>query len=69
MAADIRAHCLAGGGRGVLPETLVEADIAAGRLVLCPGQYDLSYAVSVFAAPRRAGRIWQLADWDASVVT
>ncbi|PRD43130.1 hypothetical protein C5748_13060 [Phyllobacterium phragmitis] len=68
MAADIRAHCLAGGGRGVLPETLVEADIAAGRLLVYPSKSDLSFVVSLFASPRasrRAKRIWQLAaDWD-----
>lgn len=32
MAADIKAYCLSGEGRGVLPETLVDAEIASGRL-------------------------------------
>ncbi len=64
MAADIRAHCLAGQGRGVLPETLVEADIAAGRLVARPKQAGLDYVISLFCAPRaarRARQIWELA--------
>lgn len=64
MAADIRAHCLAGGGRGVLPETLVEADIAAGRLAIRPGQPRLDYVISLFCGPRasrRARQIWALA--------
>lgn len=61
MAVDIRVRCLSGGGRGVLPETLVEADIAAGRLIVRPVEADLSYAVSLFCAPRasrRAKQIW-----------
>jgi DNA-binding transcriptional LysR family regulator len=64
MAADIRAHCLAGDGRGVLPETMVEADIASGRLVVCDCTSDLGYEVSLFCAPKaspQAKRIWALA--------
>lgn len=64
MAADIRAHCLAGDGRGVLPESMIEADIASGRLVLCDCQADLGYDISLFCAPKastQAKRIWALA--------
>ncbi|MEF2073600.1 LysR family transcriptional regulator [Consotaella aegiceratis] len=64
MASDIRAQCLAGRGRGVLPETLVEADIAAGRLVTHPCQTDLHYTISLYSAPRasrKAKQIWKAA--------
>ncbi|RNF35860.1 hypothetical protein A7A09_000025 [Paracoccus methylarcula] len=63
MAAYIRAHCLAGPARGVLPETLVEADIASGRLVVRQEQKELAYAVSLFCAPgasRRAKQVWTI---------
>lgn len=63
MAADIRAHCLAGRGRGVLPETLVEMDIVAGRLLLCPTKVEMKYMISLYCAPRaqrRANRLWTL---------
>jgi DNA-binding transcriptional LysR family regulator len=63
MAADIRAHCLAGHGRGVLPETLIEADVAAGRLVARQEQVGPAYAISLFCAPRasrRAKQVWAL---------
>ncbi|AMY68326.1 LysR family transcriptional regulator [Frigidibacter mobilis] len=52
MAADIRAHCLVGVARGVVPESLVEADVAAGRLVTRPDPGGLDYAISLFCAPR-----------------
>lgn len=64
MAADIRAHCLSGRGRGVLPESLVEADVAANRLVVRREREGLDYAISLFCAPRasrRAKQIWALA--------
>lgn len=64
MAADIRAHCLAGRGRGVLPESIVEADTAAGRLVVRETSAKLDYAISLFCAPqasRRAKQVWALA--------
>lgn len=64
MAADIRAHCLAGRGRGVLPESLVEADVAAGRLVVRQKQEGMDYTISLFCAPRtsrRAKDVWALA--------
>lgn len=63
MAADIRAHCLANRGRGVLPETLVEADVAAGRLVARQEKIGSTYAISLFCAPRasrRAKQVWAL---------
>ena len=63
MAVDIRARCLAGHGRGVLPETLAEADIAAGRLVARSTQDKLEYDISLFCAPRAsrsAKQIWQI---------
>lgn len=61
MAADIRAHCIAGRGRGVLPESLVEPDIAAGRLIARPTIADLEYTISLYCAPRasrQAKRVW-----------
>lgn len=61
MAADIRAQCISGFGRGVLPESLVEADVAAGRLVVRPTSTNLDYIISLFCAPRasrRAKRVW-----------
>lgn len=64
MAADIRAQCIAGTGRGVLPESLVEADVAAGRLAVRQGTADLSYTISLYCAPqagRRARRVWSVA--------
>lgn len=64
MAADIRAQSLAGGGRGVLPESLVEVDVAAGRLAVRPTTADLEYTLSLFCSPqasRRARRIFSLA--------
>ncbi|WP_322896273.1 MULTISPECIES: hypothetical protein [unclassified Yoonia] len=64
MAADIRAQCIAGAGRGVLPESLVKADIAAGRLSIRQTTADLGYSLSLFCSPqasRRARRIWSLA--------
>lgn len=64
MATDIKAHCLAGRGRGIVPETLVEADIAAGRLVVRQEQAGLDYAISLFCAARasrRAKQVWALA--------
>ncbi|QEW22151.1 HTH-type transcriptional regulator YofA [Marinibacterium anthonyi] len=67
MAADIRAYCLAGRGRGVLPASLVEADIAAGRLTLCPLGPDMAFRVSLYCAPRahrHARRVWSLCDQD-----
>jgi len=68
MAADIRAQCIAGTGRGVLPESLVEADVAAGRLTIRETAIDLRYSISLFCSPqasRRARRIWSLvADGD-----
>lgn len=67
MAADIRAQCIAGAGRGVLPESLVAADVAAGRLALRQTAADLSYAISLFCSPqasRRARRVWSLVAED-----
>lgn len=64
MAADIRAYCLSGEGRGVLPQTLVEADIASGRLQVAPVRKDLSYSFSLYCAPKasvQAKRIWRIA--------
>ncbi len=61
MAADIWAYCLAGRGRGVLPASLVEADIEAGRLALCTWGKDVAYRISLYCSPRahrRAKRIW-----------
>ncbi|SFW99753.1 DNA-binding transcriptional regulator, LysR family [Paracoccus pantotrophus] len=63
MAADIRARCIAGEGRGVLPESLVEAEVAAGRLAVRPAATDLGYTLSLYCAPqacRRARQIWSL---------
>lgn len=63
MAADIRAQCIAGAGRGVLPESLVEADVAAGRLTIRQTAADLSYSIALFCSPQasqRARRIWSL---------
>jgi DNA-binding transcriptional LysR family regulator len=71
MAVDIRAQCLAGHGRGVLPETLAEADIAAGRLVARPTQGKLDYAISLFCAPRAsrsAKLIWETCVKDTSTI-
>lgn len=64
MAADIRAYCLSGYGRGVLPETLVEADINSGKLAICCPEADLSYSFSLYCAPKasaQAKRIWKAA--------
>lgn len=64
MAADIRARCIAGRGRGVLPASLIEADVAAGRLAARSGAGGLGYRLSLFCAPRasrRARRVWSLA--------
>jgi DNA-binding transcriptional LysR family regulator len=64
MAADIRACCLSGDGRGVVPETLVEADIASGKLARCDLEADLSYSFSLYCAPKasaQAKRIWTVA--------
>lgn len=64
MAADIRVRCLAGHGRGVVPESLVEADVAAGRLLARPSSVDLNYAISLFCSPRassRAKQVWAIA--------
>ncbi|MBT0779173.1 LysR family transcriptional regulator [Paracoccus sp. pheM1] len=63
MAAYIRAHCLAGRARGVLPESLVEADIAAGRLAVRHTNASMDYVISLFCAPRasrRARQVWAL---------
>lgn len=65
MAADIRAYCLSGNGRGVVPETLVEADIASGKLSLCVPEMDLSYSFSLYCAPKAsalAKKIWKVAE-------
>lgn len=70
MAADIRAHCLAGRGRGVLPESVIEADVAAGRLAVRKNDGDLDYAISLFCAPQappRAKRMWKIAAERTSV--
>jgi LysR family transcriptional regulator, hypochlorite-specific transcription factor HypT len=64
MAADIRVYCLSGEGRGVLPETLVEAEIESGRLELTATSEDLSYSVSLYCAPKaslQAKKIWKTA--------
>lgn len=64
MAADIKAQCISGTGRCVLPESLVEADVAAGRLAIRQTTADLGYSLSLFCSPqasRRAKRIWSLA--------
>ncbi len=64
MAADIRAHCLAGSGRGVLPHSMVEGDLALGRLFdySCAGNFD--YDFQLYCAPQassQARKIWTLA--------
>lgn len=64
MAADIKTYCMSGEGRGVLPATLVEAEIASGRLTLIPVEIDMSYAFSLYCAPKasvQAKRIWRTA--------
>lgn len=64
MAADIKAYCLSGEGRGVLPETLVEAEVASGRLNVIPVDADMSYSFSLYCAPKasvQAKRIWRAA--------
>jgi len=64
MAADIKTYCLSGEGRGVLPETLVAAEIASGRLEVMPVAADLSYTFSLYCAPKasvQAKRIWRIA--------
>lgn len=64
MAVEIRTHCLAGRARGVLPETLVEADVAAGRLFVRQTSGELDYVISLFCAPRAsssAKRVWAFA--------
>lgn len=70
MASDIRAHCLADQGRGVLPESLIEADVAAGRLAVRAAPRALDYAISLFCAPRasrRVRKIWGFAAKRAGV--
>lgn len=64
MAADIRAHCLAGSGRGVLPHSTVEADLALGRLFACDCPADLGYDFLLYCAPKaspQARKIWSIA--------
>ncbi|WP_298975846.1 LysR family transcriptional regulator [uncultured Roseobacter sp.] len=61
LAADIRAHCLAGRGRGVLPLSLVDTDIVAGNLVCCHTDDALEYKVSLYCSPyahKLAKRAW-----------
>lgn len=70
MAADIRAYCLAGRGRGVLPASLVEADIEAGRLVICPLEKDIAYTISLYCSPwahRQAMRVYELCTRECMV--
>lgn len=65
MAADIKAHCLSKGERGVLPESLVEADVAAGRIAIRECGPEMSYAISLFCAPqatRTAKKVWSVAE-------
>lgn len=64
MAADIRMKCLNGNCRGVLPASLVEADIAANRLAIRETPADLNYTISLLCAPRAARaakRVWTIA--------
>lgn len=64
MAADIRAYCLSGEGRGVVPETLVESDLACGTLVLWCREPKLSYSFRLYCAPKasvQAKLIWNVA--------
>jgi DNA-binding transcriptional LysR family regulator len=65
MAADIRVQCLHGNARGVLPKTLVEADLAAGRLSLFSNLPDLDYCVQLMAAPRTSSKARQV--WEAAL--
>lgn len=65
MAADIRARCLANGERGVLPESLIEADVAAGKTTIREDCIQMDYAISLFCASqatRIAKRIWSVAE-------
>ena len=72
MAADIRAYCLADQGRGVLPASLVEADIQSGQLVLCPMETEITYRISLYCsarAHRRAKRVHALCAIDLAKVS
>lgn len=64
MAADIRTRCLSNGERGVLPESLIEADLAAGRIAVRDYDANMNYAISLFCSPqatRLAKTIWSVA--------
>ncbi|NLR99986.1 LysR family transcriptional regulator [Rhizobium sp. P38BS-XIX] len=64
MAADIRSYCLSGEGRGVLPKSLVDADIDSGRLRLVRSNPALSYTFSLYCSPKasaQAKKIWSAA--------
>lgn len=65
MAADIKTRCLSNGGRGVLPESLIEADVAAGRIAVREYDTKMTYTISLFCSPqatRRAKSIWSVAE-------
>lgn len=64
MAADIRARCLSNGDRGVLPQSLIEADVVAGTTTIREHGVQMDCAISLFCSPRatrRAKRIWAIA--------
>lgn len=62
LPADIRALCVAGEGRGVLPLSVVEQDLASGVLTRCKSSQSLPYLVNLYCSVRagaNARAIWQ----------
>ncbi|WP_323019488.1 LysR family transcriptional regulator [Pararhodobacter sp.] len=62
LVAEVRAHCLTGNGIGVLPFSLVEADLALGRLKQIDPSVDLAYSYRLFCAPKASPLARQV--WD-----
>ncbi|MEM7636127.1 MAG: LysR family transcriptional regulator [Pseudomonadota bacterium] len=69
LPADIRALCVAGEGKGVLPLSVVEQDLASGVLAECEGSVRIPYSVNLYCSTRAsatARMIWQsMADFAA----
>ncbi|MCB8840154.1 LysR family transcriptional regulator [Aurantimonas sp. VKM B-3413] len=67
MAVDIRASCLSGAGAGVLPFSLIEADVALGRLLIEDDVLPIDYDLVLYCAPEaspKARELWQAIEQD-----
>ncbi|WP_283179933.1 LysR family transcriptional regulator [Gemmobacter sp. 24YEA27] len=63
LVAEVRAHCLGGNGIGIIPQSLVEADLELGRLAQIDLPADLTYSYRLFCAPKAspmARQVWDL---------